>query len=98
MFNIGFSELIVIFIIALIFLGPEKLPGLAKTLGKISRDLKRATNEFGDTIQREVDEIKDLDKDIKEDVKKATEIQILPDAHSVASKETLNKDEKNEPS
>jgi sec-independent protein translocase protein TatB len=53
--SIGTSELILIGIIALIFLGPRKLPQIAKTIGKTMADLRSTTNEFKETWQREVD-------------------------------------------
>ena len=53
--SIGTSELILIGIIALIFLGPRKLPQIAKTIGKTMADFRNTTNEFNSTWQREVD-------------------------------------------
>ena len=53
--SIGTSELILIGIIALIFLGPRKLPQIARTIGKTMADLRNTTNEFKSTWQREVD-------------------------------------------
>ncbi len=43
MFGIGWQELIIIAIVALLIVGPKKLPDLAKTLGKGFRDFKNAT-------------------------------------------------------
>jgi TatA/E family protein of Tat protein translocase len=51
MFGLGFGELIVIFLIALIFIGPKKLPELAKGLGKGIRDFQNAAKGFSDQIQ-----------------------------------------------
>jgi Tat protein translocase TatB subunit len=53
--SIGTSELILIGIIALIFLGPRKLPQIAKTIGKTMADFRKTTNEFKSTWEREVD-------------------------------------------
>jgi Tat protein translocase TatB subunit len=53
--SLGTSELILIGIIALIFLGPRKLPSIAKTIGKTLADLRNTTNEFKSTWEREVD-------------------------------------------
>jgi len=53
MLGIGMPELIVIAVIALIVIGPDKLPGLAKTLGRIFGELKKATNEFKETMEVE---------------------------------------------
>jgi Tat protein translocase TatB subunit len=52
--SIGTSELILIGIIALIFLGPRKLPQIARTVGKTMADLRNTTQEFRSTWEREV--------------------------------------------
>ena len=49
MLGLGFGELIVIMIIALFFLGPKKLPELAKGLGQGIREFKKAVNERDDS-------------------------------------------------
>ncbi len=51
MFGLGFGELLVIFLIALIFIGPKKLPELAKGLGKGIRDFQNAAKGLGDQLQ-----------------------------------------------
>ena len=53
--SIGTSELILIGIVALIFLGPRRLPQIARTVGKTMADLRNTTNEFKATWEREVD-------------------------------------------
>jgi sec-independent protein translocase protein TatB len=63
-----------IFVIALIVFGPEKLPSVARTVGKLARDLKRTTTELTETIQREMDmdEIKttlDLPAEVRRNVR-----------------------------
>jgi TatA/E family protein of Tat protein translocase len=50
-FGLGFGELILILIIALIFVGPKKLPELAKGLGKGIRDFQNAAKGLGDELQ-----------------------------------------------
>jgi twin arginine-targeting protein translocase TatB len=52
--SIGWQELLLIGVLALIFLGPRKLPELARTVGKTMADLKRMGNEFRETWEREV--------------------------------------------
>lgn len=52
--SIGTSELILIGIVALIFLGPRKLPSIARTIGKTMADFRNTTNEFKSTWEREV--------------------------------------------
>ena len=51
MFGLGFGELILILLIALIFIGPKKLPELAKGLGKGMRDFQNAAKGFSDQMQ-----------------------------------------------
>ena len=46
MFGIGMTELMVIFVIGLVVLGPKKLPELARTLGKSLAEFRRASNDL----------------------------------------------------
>jgi Tat protein translocase TatB subunit len=52
--SIGTSELILVGIVALIFLGPRKLPQMARKLGKIMSEFRGTANEFKETWAREV--------------------------------------------
>ena len=51
----GFSEIIFIIFIALMLFGSEKLPEIARTMGKIMAQLKNATNEIKSEIQKSAD-------------------------------------------
>ena len=48
MFNIGMSEMILVFIVALIVFGPDRLPEIARTLGKSVNELKKMGNDIVD--------------------------------------------------
>ncbi len=61
MFGIGFGELILLLVIALIVFGPEKLPEVAKTFGKFYRQVKDYTDSLRETVERELS-IEDLKK------------------------------------
>ncbi len=55
MFDVGFSELIVIALVALIVIGPERLPRVARTMGALLGRAQRYVNDVKADIQREVD-------------------------------------------
>ncbi len=55
MFDVGFSELVVIALVALIVIGPERLPRVARTLGALLGRAQRYVNDVKADIQREVD-------------------------------------------
>jgi Tat protein translocase TatB subunit len=59
MFGIGMPELLVILGLALLLIGPKKLPQLAKSLGKTMGELRKATDDLKDTISEEIEPIKD---------------------------------------
>jgi TatA/E family protein of Tat protein translocase len=54
MFGLGFWEIAIILAVALLVLGPSKLPELAKGLGKGLREFRKATEDFKSTIEDEV--------------------------------------------
>jgi TatA/E family protein of Tat protein translocase len=55
--NLGFSEMIFIFFIALIIFGPKKLPEIGRQIGKALNEFKRASNEFKAQIESEINNL-----------------------------------------
>jgi Tat protein translocase TatB subunit len=53
--TLGGPELFLIFVVALIVFGPRKLPEIGKQLGKMMGEFRRASNEFRNTIESEVE-------------------------------------------
>jgi TatA/E family protein of Tat protein translocase len=51
MFDIGLQELILIFVVALLVFGPKNLPQLGRSLGRAMREFRRASDEFKETIE-----------------------------------------------
>ena len=68
MFDVGFSELLVIGVVALIVIGPERLPAVARTAGVLLGRLQRYVNGVKADINREIhlDELKKLQQQMTE--------------------------------
>jgi sec-independent protein translocase protein TatB len=56
MFNLGFTELLLLGVIALIFIGPNQLPEVARTVGRLLNEWRRATSDFQSTITSTISE------------------------------------------
>jgi len=67
MFDIGFSEIVVIAVVALIVIGPERLPKTARTLGHLFGRLQRYVNDVKSDISREMEleELRKLQQEMK---------------------------------
>ena len=57
MFGIGMPEVMLICVLALLVFGPKELPKIARTIGKAMGELRRASDELRDGIQREIDQV-----------------------------------------
>ena len=66
--QLGFSEMLVIFIVALLVFGPKKLPELGKSLGKGIREFKKAKDELTSSWEEQVKDIKSPLDDVKKDI------------------------------
>ena len=67
MFDIGFSEIVVIGVVALVVIGPERLPKTARTLGHLFGRLQRYVNDVKADINREMelDELRKLQREMQ---------------------------------
>ena len=96
MFDVGFSEMVVIAVVALIVIGPERLPKVARTLGHLFGRMQRYVNDVKSDISREMEldelrklqaSVQDAARSIEQSVHKevsATETQLNSIAASAA--------------
>ncbi len=88
MFGIGFPELLMILVVALLVIGPKKLPDLAKSLGKGLAEFRKATDDLKDTIYSQ-----DTDNEVKaEQAAKKHQVAKLPPTSGID--ETMKVEEK----
>jgi sec-independent protein translocase protein TatB len=80
--NLGFPEMIFIFLLALIIFGPKKLPEIGRQIGRAMAEFKRASNEFKSQLETEMRQL-----EIEEENKKimAAHPALLPPEQSVPS-------------
>lgn len=89
MFGLGIGEIVVVLVIALIFIGPKKLPGLAKGLGKGLREFQNALGGITDQIKNPQSQVK---TELVEDPKVNEEL--TPKANDNLSDNELIEDKK----
>ena len=68
MFGIGFLELCIICVAALVLVGPQKLPHVMRELGKFLVQMRRMTNEVKHSVQEATQELDDQIKQSKEEI------------------------------
>ena len=99
MFGIGMPEMLLILAIALIVIGPKKLPDLAKSLGRAFAEFKRATSELKESfeIDSELKEIKTTFNEMSSELKEAmvVDVDTKPEGQNLSdnskdTKTTLN--------
>jgi sec-independent protein translocase protein TatB len=65
MFGMGWQEILLILVVAVLVIGPDQLPQVARTIGKLIAQFRRITNDLRDTVNREFTENEDF-KDFRE--------------------------------
>lgn len=78
MFGIGMPEMLLILAVALIVIGPKKLPDLAKSMGRALGEFKKATTEFKETLEidTEITEVKKAFDNMNETIHRPLDVAI----------------------
>ena len=81
MFGIGMPEMILILAVALIVIGPKKLPDLAKSLGRAMGEFKKATSDLKQSMETDtgLSEVKETLDDINSDIKQSISFDNIED-------------------
>lgn len=79
MFGIGMPELILILAVALIVIGPKKLPDLAKSLGRAMNEFRKATREIKDSldVNDDLSEVRKSFDELKSDMRETLDVNPL---------------------
>jgi Tat protein translocase TatB subunit len=97
-FNIGTAELLLIFVIALIVVGPRRLPEIGRSIGKIMNDLRKMSQELTMQMTQELEALpKELEAIPKELEALPKELDALPrenEAKEIADQNGSEKEEK----
>jgi Tat protein translocase TatB subunit len=79
MFDIGFQELVIIFVVALLVFGPKRLPELAKTMGKWMAEIKKGVYIAKSQIDQELNvDFKIPDEEIIKNLPKEGDSEVPP--------------------
>jgi len=95
MFGIGMPELLLILAVALIVIGPKKLPDLAKSLGRAMGEFKRATNDLKQSIEQEtgLDEVRESMREVDRDIRRSIDpVDAAPIDSASAESESMAAD------
>ena len=67
MFGLGFSEIIFVIVIFIILFGPNEIPKISKNIAKFYRDIIKVKDDFNDSVNEEINDLKKIKKDIEKD-------------------------------
>ena len=66
MFGLGFSEINLVLVIFILLFGPKEIPIISKKLAKFYRDVLKVKDDFNDSVNNEINDLKKIKKDIED--------------------------------
>ncbi len=66
MFGLGFSEIVLVLVIFILLFGPKEIPAISKKLAKFYRDVLKVKDDFNDSVNNEINDLKKIKKDIED--------------------------------
>lgn len=97
MFGIGFSEMILLGIIVLVFIGPDEIPVVARSIGRFLNELKRSSDVIKDELNQSRQDLMSEVHKVREDLHQQTE-EAKKQIHQIGSEaqqHLSDKDDKN---
>ncbi len=94
MFGLGFPELLLIFVIALIVFGPKKLPELGRSVGRALAEFKKASEDFQESMKAEMKEVEKTAQ--LEEIKKIGQEIITDETKQASPAETAPSEQEKE--
>lgn len=91
MFNLGFSEMILIAVIALLVIGPKQLPEVARALGRMINEFKRATGDLSKSMINTEKSMGDMMNQTQEQIKKDVGIKQVQESLSSIQRDVEEK-------
>ena len=79
MFNLGFGEMILLAAIALIFIGPKQLPEIARVVGRMLNEFKRASEDLTGSFVKSRDNVDKYLKNTEKEIQKS--LEDTPEGH-----------------
>ena len=70
MFGIGMTEMIVIVVLALLVLGPDRIPAFARTLARIYREVRTTSAEFTEILKEETRDVRGVASTVRKEIEK----------------------------
>jgi sec-independent protein translocase protein TatB len=89
MFGLGLSEILVIAVIAIVFIGPDQLPDVARTIGRFLNDIKRSTDSLKDDFKSQINlDLEERKREIFSDQNHTRQIPLPPEDTHISPHET----------